>query len=75
MYSFLKFSISGGGAVQFDPLRGRFILRGVVSGSARQECGTLYYPNIYVRVAATDVLMWILEEMTFIHPNSAAGSS
>ena len=48
--------------MHFDFAEKRFILEAIVSGSALSKCGTFFYPNVYVRIAATEIMSWICQE-------------
>ena len=54
--------LSGGGAANFDCVSERFVLLGIVSGSAEEECGTKYFPNVYSRLNSVSLLEWIYEK-------------
>ena len=54
--------LSGGGAANFDYVSERFVLLGIVSGSAEEECGTKYFPNVYSRLNSVSLLEWIYEK-------------
>ena len=48
--------------MHFDFAEKRFVLEAIVSGSAMSKCGTFFYPNVYVRIAATEIMSWICQE-------------
>ena len=49
--------------MNFDYVSERFVLLGIVSGSAEEECGTKYFPNVYSRLNSVSLLegaIWTL---------------
>ena len=62
--------LSGGGAANFDYVSERFVLLGIVSGSAEEEGGTKFFPNVYARLSSINILDWIYK----ISPESDPGN-
>ena len=57
--------------MHFDFAEKRFVLEAIVSGSALSRCGTFYYPNVYARIAATEIMNWICQESeTYCFPTT-----